>query len=111
MKDAEHDEEDKDAASPADDGRILELASMKDLVFRGKPKRVYLSRQNLDEAPFYDPRRVHQCLKEYNDMSANAVFEQMLAQIAELEREQAEKGGVVSGLDLGFSGMGAGEER
>lgn len=108
VKDADHDK-DEDAAMPADDGsRVLELATMKDLVFRGKPKRVYLAKQNLDEAPFFDPRRVHQCLKEYNDTSANAVFEYMLAQIAELEKEQAEKGGVVSGVDLGFSGLGGG---
>jgi len=107
VKDAERGDED-DAAFPADDGRILELATMKDLVFRGKPKRVYLAQNNLDEAPFFDARRVHQCLKEYNDTSANAVFEYMLAQIAELEKEQAEKGGVISGIDLGISSLGGG---
>lgn len=78
VKDAERGDEDG-ADFPADDGRILELATMKDLVFRGKPKRVYLAQNNLDEAPFFDARRVHQCLKEYNDTSANAVFEYMLA--------------------------------
>lgn len=44
VKDAERDK-DEDAAMPADDGnRLLELATMKDLVFRGKPKRVYLAK-------------------------------------------------------------------
>jgi hypothetical protein len=71
--------DDQEAAGPAqEESRDLELHRMKDIVFKGKPKRVFLSRRNLDEVPFPDPKRVHQCLREFNDMSANAVFAQML---------------------------------
>ena len=67
--------DDQEAAEPAqEDSRVLELHNMKQIVFKGKPKRVFLSRKNLDEVPFPDPKRVHQCLREFNDMSANAVF-------------------------------------
>lgn len=70
--------EDAEAAPAEEETRILELSKMKDIVFKGKPKRIFLSRKNLDEVPFADPKRVHQCLREFNDMSANAVFAQML---------------------------------
>lgn len=55
---------------------------MRDIVFNGKPKRVYLTNKNLEEVSFQDPKRVHQALREFNDLSANKVFQNMLDQIA-----------------------------
>lgn len=75
---------------------------MKDVIFRGKPKRMFLSRDNVDEVGFPDPKRVHQCLREFNDMSANSVFQSMLEQIVQLEKDQAKSGGSA----LGFSSIG-----
>jgi hypothetical protein len=47
---------------------------MKEIIYDGKPKRVFLTNRNLDEVSFQDPKRVHQCLREFNDLSANSVF-------------------------------------
>lgn len=46
---------------------------MKDIIFRGKPKRVYKGTKSKHVA-FSDPKRVHTALREFNDMSANKVF-------------------------------------
>jgi hypothetical protein len=47
---------------------------MKNIIFNGKPKRVFLTNRNIEEVNFQDPKRVHQCLREFNDLSANSVF-------------------------------------
>ena len=46
---------------------------MKDIVFRGKPRRVFKSNKTTNVA-FHDPKRVHTALREFNDLSANKVF-------------------------------------
>ena len=59
---------DENDDAPAEEANYdLELAQMKETVFRGKPKRIFLARKNVDEVPFPDPKRVHQCLREFND--------------------------------------------
>jgi hypothetical protein len=50
-----------------------DLSKIQEIVFRGKPKRVFKSNRTKDVA-FYDPKRVHTALREFNDMSANKVF-------------------------------------
>ena len=49
------------------------IKKINDIVFRGKPKRVFKSNKNKD-VPFHDPKRVHTALREFNDLSANKVF-------------------------------------
>jgi hypothetical protein len=44
------------------------------IIFNGKPKRIYKTNTNLEAVGLSDPKRVHQCLREFNDLSANNVF-------------------------------------
>jgi hypothetical protein len=46
---------------------------LKEIIFRGKPKRVFRTNRN-KEVAFSDPKRVHTALREFNDMSASKVF-------------------------------------
>ena len=73
---------------------------MKDIIFSGRPKRVYRTNRNIEQITLQDPKRVHQCLREFNDLSANSVFKHMLEQIAALEKDEAAAGG------LGFTSIG-----
>lgn len=59
-------------------------------MFRGKPKRVFRSNRTKDVA-FHDPKRVHTALREFNDMSANKVFQAIIEQIAQFESEEKAK--------------------
>ena len=67
-----------------------DIAKIKEIVFRGKPKRVFKSNRTKDVA-FYDPKRVHTALREFNDMSANKVFQAIIEQIAQFENEEKAK--------------------
>ena len=69
-----------------------ELNKMNQIIFDGKPKRVYRTNRNLEAVALQDPKRVHQALREFNDISANSVFQQMLEQIAQIEKDQAASG-------------------
>ena len=42
---------------------------------------------------FQDPKRVHTALREFNDLSANSVFQQIIQQIHEIE-DQSKGGGI-----------------
>jgi len=67
--------------NPADDKpkqNQQEVSNMKDIIFGGRPKRVYRTNRNIDQITLQDPKRVHQCLREFNDLSANSVFKHML---------------------------------
>ena len=75
---------DKKKASDAD------IQKIKDIVFRGKPRRVYRSNKT-KEVAFHDPKRVHTALREFNDMSANKVFQNIIEQIAQYENEERAK--------------------
>jgi hypothetical protein len=70
--------------------REKEIERMKEIVFRGKPRRVYRSNKGKDVS-FQDPKRVHTALREFNDMSANKVFANIIEQIALLENEEKAK--------------------
>ena len=74
----------KSAEPPKD---TEDLTNMKDIIFNGKPKRVYRTNRNLEAVSLQDPKRVHQALREFNDLSANSVFQHMLDQIAQLEKD------------------------
>lgn len=54
---------------------------MKEIVFRGKPKRAYKTNR-AKNVNFQDPKRVHTALREFNDMSASKVFSNIIEQIA-----------------------------
>lgn len=73
---------------------------MKENVFNGKPKRVYRTNRNFEAVSLQDPKRIHQALREFNDLSANSVFQHMLDQIAQLEKDQSASDG------LGFTDIG-----
>lgn len=66
------------------------MSKIKEIVFRGKPKRVFKSNRTKDVA-FHDPKRVHTALREFNDMSANKVFQAIIEQIAQFETEEKAK--------------------
>ena len=59
------------------DKTIVDPAKLKQVIFNGKPKRVYKTNQNA-EMTFQDPKRVHTALREFNDLSANSVFSQII---------------------------------
>jgi hypothetical protein len=67
-----------------------DIQRIKEIVFRGKPKRVFRSNRTKDVA-FHDPKRVHTALREFNDMSANKVFQAIIEQIAQFENEEKAK--------------------
>ena len=67
-----------------------DIQRIKEIVFRGKPKRVFRSNRKAD-VPFQDPKRVHTALREFNDMSANKVFQAIIEQIAQFESEEKAK--------------------
>ncbi|CDW88967.1 UNKNOWN [Stylonychia lemnae] len=81
-----------------------DIQKMKEIVFRGKPRRVFKSNRTRDVA-FHDPKRVHTALREFNDLSANKVFQAIIDQIAQFEleekaqRQQLVKQGKLQGQD------------
>lgn len=84
----------------------VDPAKLKQIIFNGKPKRVYKATRNA-EMGFQDPKRVHTALREFNDLSANKVFQGIIEQIQQLADEQ-------SGGGLGFkrrNTVGAPSER
>lgn len=82
------DVEGEEADNAASKGR--DIQKIKEIVFRGKPKRVFKSNRKADVA-FHDPKRVHTALREFNDMSANKVFQAIIEQIAQFESEEKAK--------------------
>ena len=68
--------EDQGAAAGAQH-KNSDIQKIKEIVFRGKPKRVFRSNRTKDVA-FHDPKRVHTALREFNDMSANKVFQTII---------------------------------
>lgn len=66
--------------------KTSEQLKMKDVIFQGKPKRVYKTNRNSDVS-FQDPKRVHTALREFNDLSANTVFQGIIDQIQQLEKD------------------------
>lgn len=65
------------AANTAKSSKNNDIQKIKEIVFRGKPKRVFRSNRKGDVA-FHDPKRVHTALREFNDMSANKVFQAII---------------------------------
>lgn len=62
-------------------------AKLNEIVFLGKPKRVYKANRSTTIA-FNDAKRVHTALREFNDLSANAVFQNILNQIQSLDGDE-----------------------
>lgn len=62
----------------------VDPAKIKQIIFNGKPKRVYKTNQNASMT-LQDPKRVHTALKEFNDLSANKVFDSIIKHISEQE--------------------------
>jgi len=56
----------------------VDPAVLNAIVFDQKPKRVYKTNSSGNLA-FNDAKRVHTALREFNDMSANAAFQKILA--------------------------------
>lgn len=65
----------------------VDPAKLKQIIFNGKPKRMFKANRN-KKISFQDPKRVHTCLREFNDLSANKVFQGILNQIQEMESEK-----------------------
>jgi hypothetical protein len=62
----------------------VDPAVLNNIVFNQKPKRVYKANKST-AIGIQDAKRVHTALREFNDMSANAVFSKILQQIDELD--------------------------
>lgn len=62
----------------------VDPAMLNNIVFNQKPKRVYKANKSANIG-LHDAKRVHTALREFNDMSANAVFNNILQQIEELD--------------------------
>ena len=69
----------------------VDPAKLKQIIFNGKPKRIYKASRNADMT-FQDPKRVHTALREFNDLSANAVFKGIIEQIQQIENEKSSGG-------------------
>jgi len=57
--------------------QMVDPAKLKQIIFNGKPKRVFKTNQN-QEMGLQDPKRVHTALREFNDLSANSVFTKII---------------------------------
>lgn len=62
----------------------MDPAQLNAIVFNQKPRRVFKAAKN-ENLPFNDAKRVHTALREFNDLSANAAFKNILAQIESQE--------------------------
>ena len=60
-----------EAPQSSEEKKETELQKIKNVVFNGKPKRIYKTNRNITEVPLKDPKRVYQCLREFNDLQAN----------------------------------------
>ena len=58
------------------------------IIFNNKPKRAYKANRST-KLLFSDPTRVHIALREFNDISANSVFQKVLEQIEASEQEES----------------------
>lgn len=67
-----------------------DLSKIHQVIFNGKPRRVFKANRN-KQVSFQDPKRVHTALREFNDLSANKVFEGIINQIQALEDERSGK--------------------
>lgn len=79
----------------------VDPAVLNAIVFGNKPKRVYKANRSAAVA-FNDAKRVHTALREFNDLSANAVFTNILSQIEQMEDDKTMK--------AGFGKVGAGQK-
>jgi hypothetical protein len=68
----------------------VDSAKLKQIIFNGKPKRIYKTNRDA-QMSYQDPKRVHTALREFNDLSANKIFQRILDQVIEMENEK--KGG------------------
>ncbi len=77
----------KKTAEAKEDEKSQDITKLNDIIFKGKPKRVFRSIRN-KQVELQDPKRVHSALREFNDMSANKVFSMIIDQISQLENEE-----------------------
>ena len=68
----------------------VDTARLNALIFERKPKRAFKANRNAG-MPFNDPKRVHTALREFNDLSANAVFQNLMSQIEQIENDKSFK--------------------
>lgn len=64
----------------------VDTSRLNALIFQRKPKRAFKANRNAD-IPFNDPKRVHTALREFNDLSANAVFQNLMSTIEQMEND------------------------
>lgn len=68
----------------------VDPAKLNTIIFSNKPKRVYKANRSAAIA-FNDAKRVHTALREFNDLSANAVFQNIVAQIEQMDNDNTFK--------------------
>jgi hypothetical protein len=59
---------------------VVDAQKLNQIIFNNKPKRVYKANRSA-AISFSDAKRVHTALREFNDLSANSVFQNITAQI------------------------------
>jgi len=87
----------------------VDTNKIKNIIFGGRPKRVFKTKRNAD-VTFQDPKRVHTALREFNDLSANKVFQNIIDQITAMDSEKKQaslklqRRGTVAGQSKGLEG-------
>lgn len=71
---------------------VVDAQKLNQIIFNNKPKRVYKANRSAAVA-FSDAKRVHTALREFNDLSANSVFQNITAQIEQMEQDNLLKKG------------------
>ena len=59
---------------------VVDAQKLNQIIFNNKPKRVFKANRSAALA-FSDAKRVHTALREFNDLSANSMFQNITAQI------------------------------
>lgn len=68
----------------------MDPAILNAIVFQNKPKRVYKANRSAAVA-FNDAKRVHTALREFNDLSANQVFQNLMSKLEDMEDDKTFK--------------------
>jgi hypothetical protein len=76
------------ATEEATPAALVDTSKFNAIIFNSKPKRVYKANRSANLA-FSDAKRVHTALREFNDLSASAVFQGILESIEAAELDQS----------------------
>lgn len=76
----------------------MDASKLSQIIFNNKPRRVYKANRSATIS-FSDAKRVHTALREFNDLSANSVFQGIIESIEAAEQDS-------KSLDMKGAGKG-----